>query len=76
MSPALDTLNTARDLEAAGFEREKAEAIASAMGRSHERAATKADLEPLATKAELYRGFWFIGAGLVATFAALRFLPV
>ena len=40
-------------LEAAGFERTKAEAIASAIGHSHERAATKSDLEPLGTKAEL-----------------------
>lgn len=49
----MDTLSTTRDLEAAGFERVKAEAIAAAIWRSHERAATKADLEPLATKAEL-----------------------
>ena len=53
MSASVDTLSTARDLEAAGFEREKAEAIASAVGHSNERAATKSDLEPLATKAEL-----------------------
>ena len=49
----MDTLSTARNLEAAGFERLKAEAIAAAIWRYHERAATKADLEPLATKAEL-----------------------
>ena len=49
----MDTLSTARHLEAAGCERAQAEAIASAIGRSHERAATKSDLEPLATKAQL-----------------------
>ena len=49
----MDTLSTARDLEAAGFERVKAEAITAAIWRFHERAATKADLEPLATKADL-----------------------
>ena len=46
----MDTLSTARDLEAVGFEREKAEAIATAIGRSHESTATKADLELLATR--------------------------
>ena len=50
---AFDTLSTARDLEAAGFERTQAEAIALALGRTREDAATKADLAPLATKADL-----------------------
>ena len=49
----MDTLSIARDVEIAGFEREKAEAIAAAIWCSHEHAATKAGLEPLATKAEL-----------------------
>ena len=53
MSAAIDTLSTAHDLEAAGFERVQAEAIASAIGRSGERAATKADLAPLTTKTEV-----------------------
>ena len=48
---AFDTLNSARALEAAGFERAQVEAITSAIGCTGERAATKADLEPLATKA-------------------------
>ena len=48
---AFDTLSVARDLEAAGFERRQAEAVASAIGHSDERVATKADLE--ATKADL-----------------------
>ena len=50
---AFDTLSTARDLEAAGLERTHAEAIALALGRTREDAATGADLAPLATKAEL-----------------------
>ena len=40
-----DTLTVARDLEAAGFERRQAEAIAKAVHHGDERAATKADLD-------------------------------
>ena len=50
---AFDTLTTARRLETAGVERAHAKAIASAIGSTQERVATRADLEPLATKAEL-----------------------
>ena len=50
---AFDTLTTARRLETAGVARAHAEAIASAIGSTRERVATRADLEPLATKAEL-----------------------
>ena len=50
---AFDTRSTARRLETAGVERAHAEAIASAIGSTQERVATRADLEPLATKAEL-----------------------
>lgn len=42
-----DTLRTARDLEAAGFERRQAEAIASAMAQADKQAATKADIAAL-----------------------------
>ncbi len=45
---AFDTLSTARDLEAAGFERQQAEAIAGAV-----RQASAADRDALATKADL-----------------------
>lgn len=44
-----DTLRTARDLEAAGFERRQAEAIVSAMAQSDKQAATKADITALKT---------------------------
>ena len=42
-----DTLRTARDLEAAGFERRQAEAIASAMAQADKQAAAKADITAL-----------------------------
>ena len=54
MSPtAFDTIGTARDLEAAGFERPQAEAIARALGRTRDDVVVKVDLAPLATKAEI-----------------------
>ena len=46
-----DTLAAAKDLEAAGVEREQAEAIVALHVRSGEQLATKRDLDPLATKA-------------------------
>ena len=45
---AFDTLSTARDLEAAGFERRQAEALAGAV-----RQASATDREALATKTDL-----------------------
>ena len=45
-----DTFSAVRALEAAGVERDQAEAIAGAIAAQ---ALTRADLEPLATKAEL-----------------------
>ena len=46
---AFNPLEAAQDLEAAGFERRQAEAIAKVVNRSDERAATKADLDTFAT---------------------------
>ena len=46
-----DTFNAARALESAGVERSQAEAIAGAIGAQ---AVTRADLESLATKTELF----------------------
>ena len=52
-----DALATARDLEGAGMERRQAEAVAAACreaaGADRGELVTKADLAPLATKAEL-----------------------
>ena len=52
---AFDTLGAARDLEAAGFDRPQAEAVATAINHSGAQAATKADLEQhrATTKADL-----------------------
>ena len=79
-------LATARELEAAGVERRQAEAIAEGMRQAADAAAnadrgdladfaTKADLrtaiEPLATKAELYRALWIQAAALIGTQLAI-----
>ena len=64
-----DTFRAARALESAGVERGQAEAIAGAIGAQ---AVTRADLEPLATKAELRILQWVVGiqsAITLATFA-------
>ena len=44
-----DTLTAAQDLEAAGIERKHAEAIAKVVNHGDKRAATKADLDTVAT---------------------------
>lgn len=44
---AFDTLRATRDLEAAGFERRQAEAIATTINHSDEHTATKADIKAL-----------------------------
>ena len=64
-----DTFSAARALESAGVERAQAEAIASAIAAQ---TVTRADLEPLATKAELRILQWVVGiqsAITLATFA-------
>ena len=48
-APAFNPLEAAQDLEAAGFERRQAEAIAKVVNQSDERAATKDDLDTAAT---------------------------
>ena len=73
-----DTLTIAHELQEAGIEQQQAEAIAKAIGQGqdHDYLATKADLEPLATKAELYRALWLQGVGIVALLTALaRLFP-
>ena len=47
---AFDTLSAAHDLEAAGFERRQAEAIAKVVNHGDERAATKDDVDNLETR--------------------------
>ena len=79
-----DTLSAAQDLEAAGFERRQAEAIAKAINHGDERAATKADLataiaelkaDNASLRADLYRALWIQGGAIVAILTALRFFP-
>ena len=68
-SLAFGTFSAARALEAAGVERTQAEAIAGAIAAQ---AITRADLDPLATKAELRILQWVVGvqsAITLATFA-------
>ncbi len=69
---AFDTHKVVKDLKRAGFNDQQDEAVVSAVGEAvGENVATKADLEPVATKAdlqaslepyatkaELYRAFW------------------
>ena len=79
-----DTLSAAQDLEAAGFERRQAEAIAKAINHGDERTATKADLataiaelkaDNASLRADLYRALWIQGGAIVAILTALRFFP-
>ena len=50
---SLDTLNTARALEAAGFAPKQAEALVTAISRADEQLATKNDIAQLATKDDI-----------------------
>lgn len=65
---AFDTLTAVQNLEASGFERRQAEAIATAINHGDERVATKADLDVLESRirADLYRALWIQGVGIVA----------
>ena len=63
-----DTFKAARTFESAGVEREQAEAIASAIAAQ---IVTRADLEPLATKAEMRWMFGFQAALILAMAAKL-----
>ena len=83
MAEAIDTLQIADDLEAAGLERQQAKAIAHAVRQGRGELATKGDLAELTTKtdlaelkAELLK--WMFGAVFVIgawVFAVIRMLP-
>ena len=73
-----DALKVARDLEAAGIERQQAEAHAEAL-----RQAATADRDEFVTKADLaglegriYRALWIPGASIIAILTALRVFPI
>ena len=68
-----DTFSVARALESAGVERDQAEAIAGAIGAQ---AVTRADLEPLATKAELRILQWVVGIQSEITFATFAIVAI
>ena len=87
---AFDTLRAARNLEAAGFERRQAEAIATAINHSDEHTATKAGVKALeadikalearvdakleALEGRIYRALWMQGAALAALILAAKLL--
>ena len=75
MAYALDTHAAVRDLTAAGFPTEQAEAIVATVARSDSRLATKADLQAAISALEVRLVKWGIGIGLAIAgllFAALR----
>lgn len=79
MAEAIDTLQIADDLEAAGLERQQAKAIAHAVRQGRGDLATKGDLAELATKAELAtletRLTWRMLAIAGFIIAAIKLLP-
>ena len=77
MAYALDTHAAVRDLTAAGFATEQAEAIVATVARSDSDSslATKADVQPAISALEVRLVKWGIGIGLAIAgllFAALR----
>ena len=70
MNASFDTLSTTHDLEKAGFDRQKPEAVAAALGR-----ASLPGRDQIATKADLYKAalaIVAINAGV--TFGLLKLL--
>ena len=80
---AFDTLQAAKVLKDAGFDDAQAEAVVSTVNAAVGEPVTKADLEPLATKADvanefkaLYRHLWVMAAGIVGvTVALVKLIP-
>ena len=73
MAQAFDTLAAARDLEAAGIDRQKAEAIAGAIRNGQGDLITNADLEAALAKQE--RRLMVYGLALAGVlFAAIKYL--
>ena len=72
----VDTLTITRQLIAAGFDRQQAEAFADALREANRGLVTKDDLEgavaPLTTRASsLYRALWLQTGAIVAAVAGL-----
>ena len=75
MAYTLDTHAAVRDLTAAGFAPEQAEAIVATVAHSDSGLATKADLQAAISALEVRLVKWGIGIGLAIAgllFAALR----
>ena len=73
MSAAFDTLQAARDMEAAGMDRKAAEAVAGAIRAGQGELATTADLGALGSRLETRIGAlqWVIGVNLAISLATL-----
>ncbi len=70
MAASFDTLSTTHDLEAAGFDRQKAEAVAAALGK-----ANFPGRDHLATKADLYKvALAIVAINSGVTFGLLKLL--
>ena len=69
MATSFDTLQAARDLEAAGLDRAQAEAIAQVVRQGHSEFATKADIAAL--KSDLEASMLKLAFGIVAANTAL-----
>ena len=81
---AFDTHKAVKTLKEAGFEETQAEAVVETVGNAiGGNVATKTDLEPLATKADvadefkaLYRHLWVMAAGIVGvTVMLMKVIP-
>ena len=64
---AFDTLSAARDLEAAGFDRVQAEALAAAIRNGQGDLATKTDIAQLDSRFNMLQ--WVVGIQSVVTLA-------
>ena len=70
MTASFDTLSTTHDLEKAGFDRQKAEAVAAALGK-----ASVPGRDQLATKADLYKvALAIVAINSGVTFGLLKLL--
>ena len=69
----VDTLTITRQLVAAGFDRQQAEAVADALREANRDYVTKADLraELAILRADLYRALWLQTGAIVAAIAGL-----
>ena len=71
----VDPLTMTRQPVAAGFDRQRAEAVADALQAANRDLVTKDDLDravaPLATRASLYRALWLQTGAILATAAGI-----